>query len=212
MLKKVIELFYANTPNGRKISIMLEEIKLPYKVTLVKLTEGDQFNLKFRSISPFSKIPVITDHENNISIFESGAILIYLAEKSGKFYYKSNRTLINQWLVAQVAHIGPLLGQHHQFHHYNPGKSKFGEERYFKIAKTIYKDLDERLEKSKFLAGGEYSIADIATFPWIARHPIHDIGIKNFNYLSRWYELISTRPAVIKGYDCLNTGEKIPRI
>jgi len=212
VLKKVIELFYANTPNGRKISIMLEEIKLPYKVTLVKLTEGDQFNLKFRSISPFSKIPVITDHENNISIFESGAILIYLAEKSGKFYYKSNRTLINQWLVAQVAHIGPLLGQHHQFHHYNPGKSKFGEERYFKIAKTIYKDLDERLEKSKFLAGGEYSIADIATFPWIARHPIHDIGIKNFNYLSRWYELISTRPAVIKGYDCLNTGEKIPRI
>ena len=212
MLKKVIELFYANTPNGRKISIMLEEIKLPYKVTLVKLTEGDQFNLKFRSISPFSKIPVITDHENNISIFESGAILIYLAEKSGKFYDKSNRTLINQWLVAQVAHIGPLLGQHHQFHHYNPGKSKFGEERYFKIAKTIYKDLDERLEKSKFLAGGEYSIADIATFPWIARHPIHDIGIKNFNYLSRWYELISTRPAVIKGYDCLNTGEKIPRI
>ena len=208
----MIELFYANTPNGRKISIMLEEIKLPYKVTLVKLKEGDQFNPKFRSISPFSKIPVITDHENNISIFESGAILIYLAEKSGKFYDKSNRTLINQWLVAQVAYVGPLLGQHHQFHHYNPGKSKFGEERYFKIAKTIYKDLDERLEKSKFLAGDEYSIADIATFPWIARHPIDNIGIKNFNYLSRWYELISTRPAIIKGYDCLNTGEKIPKI
>ena len=141
MLKKVIELFYANTPNGRKISIMLEEIKLPYKVTLVKLTEGDQFNLKFRSISPFSKIPVITDHENNISIFESGAILIYLAEKSGKFYDKSNRILINQWLMAQVAYVGPLLGQHHQFHHYAPGKSKWGEDRYFKIAKTIYLSL-----------------------------------------------------------------------
>ncbi len=207
----MIELFYADTPNGRKISIMLEEIKCPYKVTLIELKKGDQFNPEFRSISPFSKIPVITDHENNISIFESGAILIYLAEKTGKFYDKKNRTLINQWLIAQVAYIGPLLGQHHQFHYYNPGKSKFGEERYFKIARSIYRDLDERLAKSKFLAGNEYSIADIATFPWIARHPIHDIGLKNFNNLSKWYELISMRPAVIKGYDCLNKGEKIPK-
>ena len=190
---------------------MLEEIKCPYKVTLIELKKGDQFNPEFRSISPFSKIPVITDHENNISIFESGAILIYLAEKTGKFYDKKNRTLINQWLIAQVAYIGPLLGQHHQFHYYNPGKSKFGEERYFKIARSIYRDLDERLAKSKFLAGNEYSIADIATFPWIARHPIHDIGLKNFNNLSKWYELISMRPAVIKGYDCLNKGEKIPK-
>ena len=208
----MIELFYANTPNGRKISIMLEEIKSPYKITLIKLKEGEQFNTKFRVISPFSKIPVITDHENNISIFESGAILIYLAEKSGKFYDQNNRILINQWLIAQVAYVGPLLGQHHQFHYYNSGKSKFGEERYFKIAKSIYKDLDERLKKSKFLAGNDYTIADIATFPWIARHPIHDIGIKNFSHLSRWYKNISNRKAVIKGYDCLNTGEKIPEI
>ena len=208
----MIELFYANTPNGRKISIMLEEIKHPYKITLLELNKGEQFNPKFRLISPFSKIPVITDHENNISIFESGAILIYLAEKSGKFYDKKNRILINQWLVAQVAYVGPLLGQHHQFHHYNPGKSKFGEERYFKISQTIYKDLDERLEKSKFLAGNEYTIADIATFPWIARHPIHDIGLKNFAHLSRWYKDISKREAVIKGYDILKKGEKIPEI
>ena len=207
----MIELFYADTPNGRKISIMLEEIKCPYKVTLIELKKGDQFNPEFRSISPFSKIPVITDHENNISIFESGAILIYLAEKTGKFYDKKNRTLINQWLIAQVAYIGPLLGQHHQFHYYNPGKSKFGEGRYFKIARIIYRDLYERLAKSKFLAVNEYSIADISTFPWIARHPIHDIGLKNFNNLSKWYELISMRPAVIKGYDCLNKGEKIPK-
>ena len=208
----MIELFYANTPNGRKISIMLEEIKHPYKITLLELNKGEQFNPKFRLISPFSKIPVITDHENNISIFESGAILIYLAEKSGKFYDKKNRILINQWLVAQIAYVGPLLGQHHQFHHYNPGKSKFGEERYFKISQTIYKDLDERLEKSKFLAGNEYTIADIATFPWIARHPIHDIGLKNFAHLSRWYKDISKREAVIKGYDILKKGEKIPEI
>ena len=207
----MIELFYASTPNGRKISIMLEEINFPYKVTPVDLSNGGQFDSKFRSISPFSKKPTIIDHENNISIFESGAILIYLGEKSGKFYDKKNRNLINQWLIAQVAYVGPLLGQHHQFYHFNRGKSKWGEERYFKIAKTIYKDLDERLEKSKFLAGNEYSIADIATFPWIARHPIHDIGIKNFSFLSRWYELISSRSAVIKGYDCLNKGEKIPQ-
>ena len=207
----MIELFYADTPNGRKISIMLEEINLPYKLTQVDLSNGEQFNSKFRSISPFSKIPVITDHETNISIFESGAILIYLGEKSGKFYDKRDRILINQWLIAQVAYIGPLLGQHHQFHHYSPGKSKWGEERYFKIAKTIYKDLDERLEKSKFFAGDEYSIADIATFPWIARHPIHDIGLKNFTNLCRWYENISKRDAVIKGYDCLKNGEAIPK-
>jgi len=208
----VIELFYANTPNGRKISIMLEEIQYPYKVTLVNLKDGDQFKSKFRAISPFSKIPVITDHENNTSIFESGAILIYLAEKSGKFYDKNNRISITQWLIVQVAYVGPLLGQHHQFHHYTPGKSKWGEERYFKIAKSIYKDLDERLEKSKFLAGNEYSIADIATFPWIARHPIHGIGLKNFTNFSRWYKEISKREAVIKGYDPLKTGEKIPKI
>ena len=207
----MIELFYANTPNGRKISIMLEEIKFEYKITEINLSKGDQFNSDFRKISPFSKIPTITDHESNISIFESGAILIYLAEKSGKFYNKNDRILINQWLIAQVAYVGPLLGQHHQFHHYTPGKSKWGEERYFRIAKTIYKDLDERLEKSKFLAGNEYSIADIATFPWIARHPIHDIGLKKFQNLSRWYEAISKREAVIKGYDCLKTGEIIPQ-
>ena len=133
----MIELFFANTPNGKKISIMLEEIQAPYKITSLDLKKGDQFNPKFRLISPFSKIPVITDHENNISIFESGAILIYLAELSGKFYDTDNKNLINQWLMAQMGDIGPMLGQHHQFHHYNPGKSKFGEERYFNIAKTL---------------------------------------------------------------------------
>jgi len=208
----MVELFYAETPNGKKISIMLEEINHSYKITSVNLKKGEQFASDFRSISPFSKIPVITDHENNISIFESGAILIYLAKKSGKFYNEKNRVIINQWLIAQVAHIGPLLGQHHQFHHYNPGKSEFGEQRYFKIAKSIYKDLDERLEVSKFLASNEYTIADIATFPWIARHPIHDIGLKNFTHLSRWYNDISKREAVIKGFDPLQKGEKIPEI
>ena len=208
----MIELFYADTPNGRKISIMLEEIKFDYKITEIDLYKGDQFNSNFRKISPLSKIPAITDHKNKVSLFQSGAILIYLGELSGKFYDKDNRNLINQWLMAQMGDIGPMLGQHHQFHHYNPGKSKFGEERYFNIAKRLYKDLDEHLLNSDFLAGKKYSIADIATFPWIARHNWHDVGLKKFKNLSRWYEKISTREAVIMGYDCLKKGEKIPAI
>ena len=207
----MIELLTANTPNGKKISIMLEEIKLEYKVTKVNIQKEEQFNPKFRKISPFSKIPVIIDHDNKTSLFESGAILMYLGEKSGKFYPEKNKHLINQWLMGQMAYVGPMLGQHHQFHHYNSGKSNWGEERYFKIAKNIYKDLDERLERTKFLAG-EYSIADIATFPWIARHEWHDIGLKNFKNLSRWYVQISNREAVIKGFDLLKRDEKIPKI
>ena len=110
---------------------------------------------------------------------------MYLGEKSGMFYNKDQRTEINQWLMGQMAYVGPMLGQHHQFHHYNPGKSEFGEKRYFKIATQIYKDLDERLSKSKFLAGKDYTIADIATFPWIARHEWHDIGLKKFKNLNK---------------------------
>ncbi len=208
----MIELFYASTPNGRKISIMLEEINFEYKITEIDLYKGDQFKSDFRKISPLSKIPAIIDHKNKVSFFQSGAILIYLAELSGKFYDAKDRNLINQWLMAQMGDIGPMLGQHHQFHHYNPGKSKFGEERYFNIAKRIYEDLDERLSTNKYLAGKNYSIADIATFPWMARHDRHDIGIKKFINLCRWYENIANRVAVIKGYDCLKTGEKIPKI
>ena len=190
---------------------MLEEIKFEYKVTKVDIKKGAQFDQKFRSLSPFSKIPVIIDHDNNVSLFESGAILMYLGEKSGQFYPEKNKHLINQWLLGQMAYVGPMLGQHHQFHHYNSGKSKWGEERYFKISESIYKDLDERLQKSKFLAG-DYSIADIATFPWIARHEWHDIGLKNFKNLSRWYNEISNREAVIKGFDLLRRDEKIPKV
>ena len=206
----MIELFAADTPNGKKISIMLEEINYDYKVTIVNLSKDEQFNPDFRKISPFSKIPVITDHKKNISIFESGAILMYLAEQSNKFYNEKERNIINQWLMAQMGLVGPLIGQHHQFHHYNPGKSEFGEQRYFKITKRIYQDLDERLSASKYLAGENYTIADIATWPWIARHEWHDIGLKNFKSLSRWYEEISKREAVIKGYDLLKNGSKIP--
>jgi GST-like protein len=208
----MIELFSANTPNGKKISIMLEEIGYEFKVTKVDIGNDEQFKPEFKKISPFSKIPVIIDHKNNKTIFESGAILIYLGEISGKFYNKDDRTNINQWLMAQMGYIGPMFGQHHQFHHYNPGKSEFGEERYFKISKRIYSEVDEVLSKTKFLAGDEYTIADMATFPWFARHKWHDIGIQNFKNLSRWFEEISKRDSVQKGYAFMDKSEVIPKI
>ncbi len=208
----MIELLTADTPNGKKISIMLEEIGYQYKLTKIDISNGEQFKPDFVKLSPFSKIPIIIDHDKNETIFESGAILIYLGEKSGKFYDNENRLKINQWLMAQMGYIGPMIGQHHQFHHYNPGKSEFGEERYFKITKRIYQELDNRLKESKFLAGENYTIADIATWPWIARHEWHDIGLKNFKNLSRWYLEISNREAVIKGYDLYKNGSMVPKI
>jgi len=207
----VIELFAADTPNGKKITIMLEELKCDYKLSKIDLSKDEQFSADFKKISPFSKIPVIIDHDNKQSLFESGAILIYLGEKFNKFYELKERTVINQWLMAQMGTIGPMIGQHHQFHHYNPGKSEFGEERYFKITKRIYGELDSRLASSKFLAGNNYTIADIATWPWFARHEWHDIGLKNYKNLTRWYTDIASRDAVIKGYDLLKNGSKVPR-
>ena len=208
----MIELFSANTPNGKKISIMLEEIGYEYKVTKIDLDKNEQFKPEFKKISPLNKIPVIIDHKNFTTIFESGAILIYLAELSGKFYNKKNRLEINQWLMAQMGYIGPMLGQHHQFHHYNPGKSKFGEDRYFKISKRIYQELDERLAIKKFLSGNDYTISDIATFPWIARHEWHDIGLSQFKNLTRWYNEISIRDAVIKGFSFMNKNDLPPKV
>ena len=190
---------------------MLEEIGYEYKVIKIDLDKDEQFKPEFKKISPLSKIPVIIDHKNNQTIFESGAILIYLAEQSGKFYDKKNRLVINQWLMAQMGYVGPMLGQHHQFHHYNPGKSKYGEERYFKISKRIYMELDERLAVSKFLSGDDYTIADIGTFPWIARHEWHDIGLAKYKNLSRWYNDISERDAVKKGFAFMNKNEIIPK-
>ena len=206
----MIELFASDTPNGKKISIMLEEIESPYKVIPVNLDRGEQFKEEFKQISPFSKIPVIKDKDNNKSIFGSGAILIYLAEKSKKFYNKENKLDIDQWLMAQMGLIGPMIGQYHSFYRFNKGKSKYGEERYFKITKDLYKNLDDRLSVSKFLACDDYTIADIATWPWIARHEWHDIGLKKYNNLCKWYNIISERDAVVKGYNFMGAGD-IPK-
>ena len=208
----MIELFSSDTPNGKKISIMLEEIGFEYKVTKIDLFSGDQFKPDFKKISPFSKIPTIIDHSyNNEAVFESGAILMYLAERSGKLYDKKNKLKIDQWLMAQMGSIGPFVGQYHYFYHFNKGLSEVGEKRYFEMTKNIYKVLDEHLNKNKYLSGETYSIADIATWPWIARHQWHDIGLKNYKNLSQWYLKISQRDAVIKGYCFMDKSAIIPK-
>tara|TARA_B100001121_G_C18433997_1_gene500585 strand:+ start:77 stop:706 length:630 start_codon:yes stop_codon:yes gene_type:complete len=208
----VIELFSSDTPNGKKISIMLEEIGYEYKVSKIDLSKGDQFKNEFKKISPFSKIPVIIDHESKSeAIFESGAILIYLAEKSGMFYDKKIKLKIDQWLMAQMGSIGPFIGQYHFFYRFNKGLSEVGEKRYFEITNNIYKVLDDHLAENKFLAGENYTIADIATWPWIARHHWHDIGLKNYLNLCKWYEVISERSAVIKGYKFMDKNSEIPK-
>ena len=204
----MIDLFASDTPNGKKISIMLEEVNFSYKVIPVDLSKGEQFEKKFVEISPFSKIPVIKDDNKNV--FGSGAILIYLAEKSERFYDLDNKLNIDQWLMAQMGLVGPMIGQYHSFYRFNKGKSSYGEERYHKITKDLYERLNIRLSKSKYLAGEKYTIADIATWPWIARHQWHDIGLIKYQYLSNWYKEISSREAVKKGYNFMGAGE-IPK-
>ncbi len=208
----MIELFSSDTPNGKKVSIMLEEIGYKYKVTKLDLSKGDQFKSEFKKISPFSKIPAIIDHSNNkVSVFESGSILIYLAEKSEKFYEKKNKLKIDQWLMAQMGSIGPFIGQYHYFYRFNKGLSEIGEKRYFEITKSIYEVLNIHLKENDFLAGKDYSIADIATWPWIARHHWHDIGLIKYSSLCKWYETIAARPAVIRGYKFMDESSEIPR-
>ena len=162
----MIDLYYSPTPNGRKISILLEEIGVSYKVIMVDLTKGEQFSKEFTSISPSNKIPAIVDHENNQFIFESSAIMLYLAKKFNKFLPKKYYWEIHQWLMFQTSQVGPLLGQAHQFLYFFPGKSKFAEKKYMDYCKRIYETLERRLENNEYLVN-EYSIADIATWPWI---------------------------------------------
>ena len=212
----MIELFYSPTPNGRKISIMLEEIEIKYKITKINLGKEEQFKPEFLKINPYGKIPAIIDHEKDLVLTESGAILIYLAKKSGQFLPKKNETRILEWLMFQVSNVGPNLGQLHHFSHFNPGKSLYSEERFYKAAVRVYAALNNQLKKNNYFAGTEYSIADISMFPWIARHDWHmpdRVDLRNnYKFLVSWYERVGSRSAVIKGYDCLNTGEQIPKI
>jgi GST-like protein len=200
----MIELYTWTTPNGRKVSIMLEETGLAYNVHPVDITKGEQFHPDFVAINPNSKIPAIIDSDGPgggpVSIFESGAILIYLAEKTGKFLPKDARARLAalQWLMFQMGGVGPMFGQAHHFLRAAPEPVPYGIERYTKETRRLYGVLDGHLKQAAYLAG-EYSIADIATFPWVARHEWHKVELAEFPNVARWYREIGARPAVARG-------------
>ncbi len=195
----MIDLYTWGTPNGKKISIALEEMELPYTVHPINIGANEQFAPEFLKISPNNKIPAIVDRDNGQSVFESGAILIYLALKADRFYPAASRTRILEWLMWQMSAVGPMLGRAHYFLKYNPGKAPFAEEWFSAEAKRLYGVLDKLLADKPFMCG-EYSIADIATFPWIARHEWQRMNLGDFPNVLRWYREIAARPAVQKGY------------
>ena len=205
----MIDFYTWPTPNGRKISILLEEINTPYKVIPVDITNNEQFSKEYTTISPSNKIPAIVDKENNQSIFETGAIMLYLSKKYNKFLPKQYYYEVMQWFFFQISQVGPYLGQAHQFLHYHSGKSIFAEEKYRNYVKRVYETLNQRLIDNEYL-GVEYSIADIATWPWIARFEIHKAELNQFSHILRWYKNISERPAVIKGFNVVGDFVKTP--
>jgi GST-like protein len=197
----VIDLYTWTTPNGRKISIALEEFGLPYTAHAVDISKDEQFKPEFLKISPNNRIPAIVDRDNGLSLMESGAILIYLGDKTGKFLPKDGearyRTI--EWLMWQMGGPGPMFGQVHHFVKYNKGKAPYAEERYLKEAHRLYGVLDRRLAKAEYLAG-TYSIADMATWPWVSRFEWQTVDLNQYPDVLRWYKAIAARPAVEKGY------------
>ena len=210
----MIELYTWSTPNGRKISILLEELKVKYKVIPINIMKNEQFSENFLKISPNNKIPAILDNENNISLMESGAIMLYLAEKYNKFLpsHYINKFKCIEWLNFQTGSQGPMLGQAHHFLKFNKGKSTYAEERYHKEAERLYKVMNDQLIKNRYLAGDEYTIADIAAWPWVARFEWHQVDLKKYEHLATWYTNISSRVAVQKGFDVPSIGASIPKV
>jgi GST-like protein len=198
----MIQLYTWGTPNGRKISIMLEEVELPYRVIPIDISKDEQFKPAFLAINPNNKIPAIVDDDNGQTLFESGAILLYLAEKSGKLLPDnvSDKWQVMQWLMWQVAGQGPMLGQAHHFLHFNPGKSEYAEERYLQEAERLYSVLDKQLAQRRFVAIDELSIADIAIWPWVSRYQFQTIDLHNFPNVLEWYLRLAKRPAFQAGY------------
>jgi GST-like protein len=207
----VIDLYTWSTPNGRKISIVLEELGLPYTVHPVDINNKEQFKPAFLAISPNNRIPAIVDRDNNFSLLESGAILLYLAEKTGKLLPKElqARYRVIEWLMWQMGAIGPMLGQVHHFVKYNKGKAPYAEERYLAEAHRLYVVLDKRLADHEFVAG-DYSVADIAIWPWISRFEWQTIDLGKYPNVKRWYLAIAQRPAVQRGYHVPNKVSEIP--
>lgn len=198
---KTIDLYTWATPNGRKVSIMLEELGLDYNVIPVDITKGEQHDLDFVSFSPNNKIPAIIDHETGLKMMESGAILMYLAKKTGLFMSQTDRQYWEemQWLMFQMGHVGPMLGQTHHFVKFNPGKSPYAEERYKNENIRLYKVLNKRLKEREFICE-DYSIVDIATWPWISRYEFQQMDLNDYPSLKAWYMRIASRPAVQRGY------------
>ena len=205
----MIDLYSSATPNGRKITIMLEELGIKYNPILISLDKKEQFSPEFSKISPTNKIPVIVDKENNQIIFESGAILLYLAKKYSKFLNENNYWDVVQWLFFQMAYVGPMLGQAHQYLFYHKGKSEFAEERSRTYSNHVYEILNKKLSNNKYICN-EYSIADIAVWPWVARFERHQINLKKYRNVLHWYINLSKRPAVIKGYNIIGDFNEIP--
>lgn len=198
----MIDLYTWSTPNGRKASIMLEEVGLPYMVHPIDITKNEQFAPAFLKLSPNNRIPAIVDRDNGQSVFESGAILIYLADKTGKLLAASGprRWQALEWLMWQMGGFGPMLGQLHHFAKFNKGKAPYAEERYQAEAKRLYGVLDRRLGEEEYVAGA-YSIADIAIWPWATRFDWQGIDLAGFANVARWYRAVGSRPAVERGYN-----------
>jgi len=210
----MIDVYSWATPNGHKVHILLEELGLPYRAHAVDIGAGDQFKPDFLSISPNNKIPAIVDADGPdgkpISLFESGAILIYLASKSGKFLGHTDREKFStlQWLMFQMGGVGPMLGQAHHFRIYAPEKIEYAVNRYTNEAKRIYGVIDKQLSQHPYLAGNEYTIADIATFPWLRSWKNQGVELSDFPHLKAWFDKISERPAVKRGVEVLASARK----
>jgi len=213
----LIDLYTWSTPNGRKVSIMLEEVGLPYEVHPIHIGQGDQFKPEFLAISPNNKIPGIVDRDNGYKMFESGAILIYLADKTGRLLPGMEDYLarmdVMQWLMFQMGGVGPFFGQTHHFNRFAKEKIPYAIERYVGETKRLYGVMDKRLGEVPYLAGADYSIADVATWPWVSRFDWHglDDGLNDFPNVKRWYNEIAAREAVRRGYDVPQAGNEIPR-
>ncbi|MDJ1017735.1 MAG: glutathione S-transferase N-terminal domain-containing protein [Paracoccaceae bacterium] len=210
----MIDLYTWTTPNGRKVSIMLEELGVEYKVHPIDISKGEQFDPEFLKIAPNNRIPAIVDHDTDTSMMETGAIMLYLAEKYGRFLPEGDEKWpAIEWLMWQMGGVGPMFGQVHHFVKYNPGKSSYAEERYSNEAKRLYGVLDRRLEGRDYMAGagrGEYSITDMATWPWVSRYDWQQIDLNEFPNVRDWYVRIAERPAVQRGYQIPKYVNDVP--
>jgi GSH-dependent disulfide-bond oxidoreductase len=208
----MIDLYTWSTPNGRKASIMLEECGLDYEAHPIDIGKDQQLAPEFLKISPNNKIPAIVDRDNGWSVFESGAILIYLAEKTGQLLPRDPKQRIQtlEWLMFQMGGVGPMLGQAHHFLKFNIGKAPYAEQRYGAEAKRLYGVMDRRLAESRFLATDDYTIADIATWPWVSRYEWQGVSLDDYPNVRRWYDAVKARPGVQRGYDVPKMGHTIP--